>query len=50
MVLLCGTVECSAKIAMTLLRGGFAAMDLLPDHDPPRFIFLDARAGAILLI
>jgi hypothetical protein len=38
------SVECSAKIAMTALLGASRAMDLLPACDPPRLIFLDARA------
>jgi hypothetical protein len=38
MVLLCGSVECSAKIAMTALCCTAAAMELLLDHDPPRRI------------
>jgi len=33
MVLLWKSVECSAKIAMTALLTGFAAMVLLPDRD-----------------
>jgi len=36
MVLLCGSVEGSEKIAMTILRGACAAIGLLPNHDPPR--------------
>jgi hypothetical protein len=40
MVLLCKRVECSAKIAMTTLRGAFAAMGLLPNPDITRLIFL----------
>jgi hypothetical protein len=35
-------VECSAKIAMTVLSGVPATMCLLPDCDLPRRIFLDA--------
>jgi hypothetical protein len=50
MVLLWKGVECSAKIAMTTLHGGRAAMCLLPIHDPPRLIFLDAREVTDLLI
>jgi hypothetical protein len=46
MVLLCKRVECSAKIAMMILRRPFAAMGLLPNPDVPRLNFLDA----ILLI
>jgi hypothetical protein len=38
-------VECSAKIAMTSLLGGAAAMGLLLNHDPPRRFFLDAAVG-----
>jgi hypothetical protein len=30
------SVECSAKIAMTELRSGFAAMRLLSNHDLAR--------------
>jgi hypothetical protein len=33
MVALCKRVECSAKIAMTILPGRFSAMGLLPKHD-----------------
>src|SRR6266704_918061 len=43
MVLLRNSVECSAKIAMTTLHRGRGAMCLLPIHDLPRLIFLDAR-------
>ena len=43
MVLHCKRVECSAKIAMTALRSGLAAMRLLPDHDLSRLIFLEAN-------
>jgi hypothetical protein len=50
MVLLGKSVECSAKIAMTTLRRGRGAMCLLPIHDPPRLIFLDARSVTELLI
>jgi hypothetical protein len=50
MVLLWKSVECSAKIAMTALLTGFAAMVLLPDRDPPRRIFLEATRGAYFLI
>jgi hypothetical protein len=37
------SVECFAKIAMTALRGGSAAMCLLPNHVLLRLIFLDAH-------
>jgi hypothetical protein len=37
-------VECSAKIAMSALRGGAAAMALLRDRDRPRCIFVEFRA------
>jgi hypothetical protein len=37
-------VECSAKIAMSALRGGAVAMALLRDHDRPRCIFFGFRA------
>ena len=50
MVLLGKSVECSAKIAMTTLHRGRGAMRLLPIHDPPRLIFLDARGVTDLLI
>jgi hypothetical protein len=50
MVLLWKGVECSAKIAMTTLHKGRAAMCLLPIHDLPRFILLDARDVTDLLI
>jgi hypothetical protein len=36
-------VECSAKIAMTALRGRAAAMCLLRNHVLPRRIFLGTR-------
>jgi len=39
------SVECSAKIAMTPLHGGSAAMGLLPKHHLPRRIFLEARVA-----
>jgi len=39
-----GGVEYSAKIAMSALRGGAAAMALLRDRDRPRCIFLGFRA------
>jgi hypothetical protein len=39
MVLLCGGVEGSAKIAMTPLLNGSAAMGLLPNEVPPGLIF-----------
>jgi hypothetical protein len=42
MVLLSVQVEGSAKIAMTMLLSGLAAMGLLPNHDLSRRIFLDA--------
>jgi hypothetical protein len=48
MVLLGKGVECPAKIAMTALRSGSGAMGLLPNHDLPRRIFLDAYAGQIV--
>jgi hypothetical protein len=38
MVLLYGSVECSAKIAMTPLHSARAAMGLLLDHDLARRI------------
>jgi hypothetical protein len=50
MVTLWKSVECSAKIAMTTLQRGRAAMRLLPIHDLPRLIFLDDREVANLLI
>src|ERR1700704_3736908 len=50
MVWLGRRVGWSAKIKMTILRSGFAAMGLLPNPDVTRLIFLDARAGANLLI
>jgi hypothetical protein len=50
MVLLRKSVECSAKIAMTTLHRGRGAMCLLPIHDLPRLIFLDARDVTNLLI
>jgi len=40
MVLLSGSVECSAKIAMTTLLTTLAAIGLLPDLDLARRIFL----------
>jgi hypothetical protein len=43
MVLLRKSVECSAKIAMTALRNRRETMGLLPDHDLPQRIFLNAR-------
>jgi hypothetical protein len=44
MMVLPGTgVECSAKIAMTPLRGVSAAMGLLPKRHLPRPIFLYGR-------
>jgi hypothetical protein len=36
-------VECSAKIAMTVLHDASVAMRLLPDYDLRRRIFLGAR-------
>jgi hypothetical protein len=48
MVLLGKSVECFAKIAMTALLSGPSAMGLLPNHDLPRRIFLDARGGQIV--
>jgi hypothetical protein len=42
------SVECSAKIAMTVLLNAFGAMRLLPDYDPPRLIFLAARVCALV--
>jgi len=39
MVPLAKRVECSAKIAMTVLPGRFAAIDLLPKPNSPRRIF-----------
>jgi hypothetical protein len=50
MVMLWKSVECSAKIAMTTLHRGREAMCLLPIHDLPRLIFLDAREVTNLLI
>jgi hypothetical protein len=50
MVMLWKSVECSAKIAMTTLHRGREAMCLLPIHDLPRLIFLDARGVTNLLI
>jgi hypothetical protein len=50
MVMLWKSVECSAKIAMTTLRRGHGAMRLLPIHDLPRLIFLDARDVTNLLV
>jgi hypothetical protein len=47
MVSLVGSVECSAKIAMTTLRVRLAAMGLLRDRAPPRRIFLERRAVQI---
>jgi hypothetical protein len=47
MVLHSQGVECSAKIAMTVLPGVPATMCLLPDCDLPRRIFLDADAMRI---
>ena len=44
------SVECSAKIAMTTLHRGREAMCLLPIHDLPRLIFLDAHGVTNLLI
>ena len=44
------SVECSAKIAMTTLHRGREAMCLLPIHDLPRLIFLDARGVTNLLM
>ena len=41
MVLLCGGVEGSAKIAMTPLLSGCATMGLLPNDVLPRLIFPD---------
>jgi hypothetical protein len=37
-------VECSAKIAMSALHDGAAAMALLRDRDRPRCIFVGFRA------
>jgi hypothetical protein len=37
------SVESSAKIAMTALPSGAAAMCLLPNHVQPRLIFLDVH-------
>jgi hypothetical protein len=47
MVLLCGGVEGSAKIAMTPLLNGCATMGLLPNEVLPRLIFLDIGAARI---
>jgi hypothetical protein len=43
-------VECSAKIAMTVLRGASATMGLLRDYGLRRRIFLEVAQRAILLI
>jgi hypothetical protein len=40
-------VECSAKIAMSVLPGISATMRLLPDYDLRRRIFLDVAAARI---
>jgi hypothetical protein len=47
MVLPFGSVECSAKIAMTTLLTRLATMGLLPDRDLPRRIFLEGRVARI---
>jgi hypothetical protein len=47
MVPLAKRVECFAKIAITVLLGSFAAMDLLPKPNPPRRIFLGVAATPI---
>jgi hypothetical protein len=47
MVLLRGGVEGSAKIAMTPLLSGCAAMGLLPDDVRPRLIFPGAAVAQI---
>jgi hypothetical protein len=47
MVLPMMRVECSAKIAMSVLPGISATMGLLPDCDLRRRIFLDADAARI---
>jgi hypothetical protein len=47
MVLLRGGVEGSAKIAMTPLLSGCAAMGLLQNDVPPRFIFPGTGAAQI---
>jgi hypothetical protein len=44
MVLSVKRVECLGKIAMRMLPGCFPTMGLLPKHDGPRLIFLDAGA------
>jgi hypothetical protein len=44
MVLSWKRVECSAKIAMSALRGGTTAMALLRDRDHSRRIFLGSVA------
>ena len=44
------SVECSAKIAMTTLHSGRETVCLLPIHDLPRLIFLDAREVTNLLV
>jgi hypothetical protein len=44
MVLRGKAVECSAKIAMTALLNGSAAMGLLPNHDLARRIYLAVSA------
>jgi hypothetical protein len=46
MVLPGNSVECSGKIAMTALPAWSAAMGLLPERDPARFIILGAILGA----
>src|SRR4030081_2895633 len=50
MVWLDRRVECFAKIKMTILRSGFGAMGFLANPGLKRLFFLDARAGANLLI
>jgi hypothetical protein len=50
MVRLYGGVEGSAKIAMTPLLNGLAAMGLLPNDVQPGLIFADADVARILII
>jgi hypothetical protein len=50
MVRLYGGVEGSAKIAMTPLLCGRAAMGLLPNDVPSGLIFPDADVARILII
>jgi hypothetical protein len=50
MVVLFGSVECSAKIAMTTLLFAFAAMGLLSDRDLSRSILLEDCVETFLMI